>query len=595
MCGIVGIVTQGIIDRSQLVEAMDSLKHRGPDGSGIWIDENQQVGLAHRRLSIIDLSERGIQPMSNEDKSIWITYNGEIYNFIEIKKELIARGHIFTSNTDTEVIIHAYEEWGIACLEKFIGMFAFGLWDKKEKKLILARDRLGIKPLYYYKDNEKLIFASEIKAIKCFRDVDLKIDKTAIYDFMTYLYIPTPKSIYAKVKKLPAGHYLVMKDNRTEVHMYWDLNVGNYNITKETEAIEKISELIKSAVKYRLVSDVPVGILLSGGLDSSAITAFTSKVATNSPKVFSVGFDVAEYDEIESARVVAQRYNLNFYTEKVKLEDATTLFDTVAINFDEPFGDSSLLPTYVVSKIAAKNVKVVLCGDGGDEIFGGYQWYTNYLRFCRRLPIRFSFMKKFAIDFYPSNLRGRMRIASTGMNKFELYTKLHGGLIKEEKKNIMNEDFFSEFREYDDYWLFRKYWKKELDIWTALQYLDIKTYLCDDILVKVDRMSMLNSLESRVPLLDHRLVQLLFEIDPKVRNKCNEKKYIFKKVISPYLPEEILRRKKKGFSSPINQWMEAGWLTNNSIPSFLNQNKFSKTFSENRTKFIAHILSLFIN
>lgn len=557
MCGIFGITH---FDRSSLDkarEALHTLSHRGPDQWNEYIDEN--IYLGHRRLSILDLSIQGMQPMYNEDKSILIIVNGEIYNFQELKKELSLK-HQFKSTSDSEVILHGYKEWGIdILLEKIDGMYAFSIYDKTKKKLFLARDRVGIKPLYYSTIGDQITFASELKAIQHFYNShSLKIDYTALYDFLTYRYIPAPKTMYHNVYKLEPGHYLEIRldDNSIKDVQYWKLEINSCNDSIE-EACVKIYELVKKSVDEQMMSDVPVGFFLSGGIDSSTVVTMASKIKSNI-STFSIGFTDKNYDETHFADIIAEKLKTNHH-KKILAEDLTKkLLPEIRSWYDEPFADFSCFPTFLVSEYAKEIVTVVLTGDGGDEVFGGYTWYK---RFSEKSKFRYpslSFLRLFLKPFSNQN-NILSKISRKIENPFllddlELYTKLMSGSIQSEK--IDYRDKWDIPKDYDDYWYFRKYYREELDILTRLQYLDFHTFLPDDILTKVDRVSMAVSLECRVPLLSKEIVEYLFSLPSEIRFYNNELKGAMKKAFQDEIPKDILHREKKGFSIPLQTWRE---------------------------------------
>ncbi len=569
MCGIAGIVrADGGIEEEEIVAMRDTLTHRGPDDAGCHLTADRRVALGHRRLSIIDLSSHGHQPMSNETGTIWIVYNGEVYNFPALRAELSAK-HRFRSRTDTEVLLHAYEEWGIDFLERLRGMFAFALWDGRQRRLLLARDRLGIKPLYYGQIGASFLFASELKAItRCFPS--LPLDESALYDFLTYLYIPTPKTPYRDVRKLPAGHYLLWEEGRTTLAPYWELTCRPSGITREEEAVEALEHLLDEAVRLRLVSDVPLGLLLSGGVDSSGVTALACRhLQGKGGKVhtFSVGFDDAAFTETPYARIVAERYGTEHVEQHVDLALGRQVYARLHAMYDEPFGDTSAIPTFLVSEVARRHVTVVLSGDGGDEVFGGYTRYREMLEASGPLPVgrllgpawRSRIIRGF-LGHYPARWRGRYRFLRTLLDPLEAYCMLMGGILKEEKAFLLRPEIVRRFRDYDDYWFFREHWIADLDPFTRLQYLDLKTYLPDDILTKVDRASMAVSLEVRVPILDHEVVAFAFSLPVAVRNPGNRPKYLLKRMLAPFLPETILERRKQGFAIPLSRWAEGGML-----------------------------------
>lgn len=558
MCGILGISSQKEIEEEILIRCRDTLTHRGPDDSGVYFSPDRRIGLAHRRLSIIDLSSSGRQPMSNEDETVWLTYNGEIYNFQEIRKELETKGHIFKSHTDSEVIIHSYEEWGEFCVCRFRGMFAFGIWDEKKKKLLLVRDRLGIKPLFYYWDNKQFIFASEIKAILSYPQIDKEIDSSALWDYFTYLYIPTPKTAYKRISKLPPASILTFRDSKIKIEEYWDVIFDPDNDIDEKRAIEMLREKLDEAVRLRLVADVPLGVFLSGGMDSSTVIASMAKFTEEPVKAFSIGFDVEEHSEVEYARIVATHFKTEYYEKKVVRNQVEEMIPKVIQLYDEPYADGSAIPTYFISKTAREEVKVALSGDGGDEIFAGYNWYDRWMS-LRKFDFCPYYLRSLASNIFlkllPPDVRGYHLLYQLGKKPLEQYGLIMSILTPIEKQKLFSNDMAYEFRSYDDFWHFRKFWREELDPISRLQYLDLKTYLPDDILTKVDRASMAVSLEVRVPLLDHELVETVAGFPSHLRYNNGEKKYILKKAMDRILPSEILARGKKGFSSPLDQWL----------------------------------------
>lgn len=597
MCGIAGFVNVRKKGSYDILQDMgQAIIHRGPDDSGEYLTEDCLTGLAFRRLSIIDLSAAGHQPMSNSEGSIWIVFNGEIYNFKTLRSELIRLGYGFKSKTDTEVILNAYIEWGVDCLAKLNGMFAFAIWDSRTDKLFMARDRVGVKPFFYYHDAQQFIFASELKAIKKYPCINLDIEPTAIYDFLTYLYVPTPKTLYKNIFKLPPGHYAILEKGKLKVEQYWDVDLSNKISISEEEAIEEVKRLLSDSVGLQLVSDVPLGVFLSGGIDSSAVTALAQKQSSVRLQSFSIGFDVKEHSELPYAQMVSVFTNTS-YNERIISKDMGLEIEEFIINlFDEPFADSSAIPTYFVSALAKEKVTVVLSGDGGDEVFGGYNWYDRWMTNQKRGSLKrqvFEIISK----LYPHQLKGYEKVTAKSLHSLDFYAFLMGGYSKAQKQKVLNDQYKLLFNGYDPLWFFRKFWRDELDELTRMQYLDLKTYLNDDILTKVDRTSMANSIEARVPLLDHKLIEFVFSLPTEIRNKNYEKKYILKKALQDMLPAEVLYRKKKGFSIPANQWMpknsgvdipmdnsvfkqsavinNASWLKGNKVWQMRVANKFS--------------------
>lgn len=569
MCGILGVISQTEIDRNDFIRMRDTMIHRGPDDEGDYFNPEKKIALGHRRLSIIDLSEFGKQPISNEDGSIWITFNGEIYNFKEIKEKLIKLGHSFKSSTDTEVIVHGYEEWGVEILKQLRGMFSFGIWDENEKKMFLARDRVGIKPLYYFYDGKKFIFASEIKAIIEDRSIPRKINPIGLKNFLKYTYIPSPFSIWDKIYKLPPGHFLIIKDNCIKITKFWDLKVQNLKVS-EKEVFQNTENYLRESIKYRFVSDVPVGTLLSGGIDSSLITALSSEI--NSELLsFSVGFEPKEYSELDYARIIAKKYKTKSIERILSSSQMDHLLDKVLYHYDEPLGVSSVFPTLLLMESVSQNVKVVLSGDGGDEIFAGYSWYTNYLKnkrfyyFSRLFKLLYKITSSLEKRFQNKILKiASRKIKYFSSNDLERYRMLTTPRFEDhEIESLINKDFHS-FRDDSNY--LRKYAKNGLRTIKDLQIFDFYTFLVDSILVKVDRASMAYSLEVRVPFLDHFLIEYVMNLNRKIIFKHKKKKYILKKISLPYLPLNIIDRPKKGFSAP----MDKLGIVNNNLYLFKN-------------------------
>lgn len=555
MCGIFGVTNFKKTDLEDARRALHTLRHRGPDQ---WSDYHSSgVYLGHRRLSILDLSENGRQPMFNYDKKIVLIVNGEIYNYKELKKSLTGK-YSFRSSSDSEVLLHGYSEWGIeGLLEKIDGMYAFVIYDENKQTVYLARDRVGIKPLYYSFINGKVVFASELKAISDYLPkTDLKTDYTALYDFLTYKYIPTPKTLYKNVYKLEPAHYLQVNLTEKSIQKkdYWNLEINSCDDSLEL-AREKIEELIKNSVQEQLMSDVPLGFFLSGGLDSSAIVAYASS-DVQQLNTFSIGFNENTHDESGFAEIVAKRFGTNHRSKKLNQDRTIELLPHLKEWFDEPFADFSCFPTYLVSEFAQKHVTVALSGDGGDEIFGGYNWYQKFERLEKFRLSSLSGLKPALRSFgkdHPLISKVMRRVENPYfLNDLEHYTRLMNGYLAEDKTEYKKKWQLPD--DYDDYWFFRKFYRPELDVYTRLQYLDFHTFLPDQILTKVDRTSMQVSLECRVPLLSKNLIEYVFSLHPEVRVLNGELKGLFKKVLAKHLPDEILFRNKKGFSIPYSSW-----------------------------------------
>jgi len=558
MCGICGVVKferDNSIDRAVLGRMCDVITYRGPDDQGIYVGPG--IGLGMRRLSIIDLST-GRQPVHNEDQSVWVVFNGEIYNFKELRKDLEKKGHRFYTSTDTEVIVHLYEEYGEGCVRYLRGMFAFALWDEMRQKLVLARDRLGIKPLYYYLSPRVFLFGSEIKSILQYPEIEREINLQALNSFLTHLYIPDPETIFKGIKKLPPAHILVVKNGAASIKRYWDLDFEPDLRKSEDEFCEILQAKIEESVKQHLVSDVPLGAFLSGGIDSSTIVAMMERQMGRPVKTFSIGFDDPDYDELRYARKVARHLGTEHYELVVK-PDVIQILEDLVWHFDEPFADSSAIPTYMVSKLAREHVKVVLSGDGGDELFAGYDRYLPNLRRSRFsiLPDPFkNWVLKPLSDRMPDGMKGRNFLSDISLHPAEMYVNSVSYFRPGDKERLYSADLKLALGELGTYDSFHGYFEEtpSKDFLTQLLYLDTKTYLPGDILTKVDRMSMAHSLEVRVPFLDHELVELAATMPSRMKLQGSITKYILKKAMSNVLPNEILDRTKQGFAVPIGRW-----------------------------------------
>ncbi|MCU0643736.1 MAG: asparagine synthase (glutamine-hydrolyzing) [bacterium] len=569
MCGICGIVysdREQQVEQSLLKNMCDAIVHRGPDDDGYYTDRH--VGLGMRRLSIIDLST-GKQPISNEDGKIWIVFNGEIYNHKEIRKELEHYGHHFKTQTDTEAIVHAYEEYGENCVQKLNGMFAFAIWDQRKNQIFLARDRVGIKPLYYFFDKKRLVFGSELKSILQAGEIPRRIDLQALDNFLTLEYIPAPLSIFQDIRKLAPAHTLTFKNNDISIREYWDVELKT-NGSQLGELTTNLRDLLQDAVKIRLMSDVPLGAFLSGGVDSSSIVALMAQVMDQPVKTFSIGFEDSTYNELEYARLIAKTFKTDHHEFIIK-PDAVELSDTLLKYLDEPFGDFSIFPTYLVSKMAREYVTVVLSGDGGDELFAGYDTYIAdkiAKKYYSRLPhgLRNGVMTKI-MDLIPpsSKKKGLINRAKRFVEGTKLPEDLHHTrwmifLQEAEKDLLYSREMNSGILEKDSYKFIRNYFSNVAyngsDEINKQMYVDLKTYLVDDILVKVDRMSMATSLEARVPFLDYRFVEFAATIPGEYKMQGKKTKVILKQAMEELLPKEILYRGKEGFSIPIKNWLK---------------------------------------
>jgi asparagine synthase (glutamine-hydrolysing) len=557
MCGIAGIVSldKERVDPGDLQRMCDAIVHRGPDDEGYYFEPG--VGLGMRRLSIIDLNT-GHQPIHNEDGSIQIVFNGEIYNYKELRQDLQQRGHSFYTDTDTETIVHLYEEYGPKVVEKLRGMFAFAVWDGRLRQLLLARDRLGIKPLYYAYIHGRLIFASELKAILQLPEVDIALNWKSAQRLFTFLATPSFESLVEGVHKLGPGQILIAAANREpRVEQYWDVHFAADYEHDENFFVERLRELLLEAVRLRMVSDVPVGAFLSGGLDSSAVVSMMSGLASEPVKTYTIGFEDSGYDETPYARQVADQFG-TVHSEEILATDALDVIEDIAWYLDEPLGDSSVIPTYMVSKLAAKDVKVSLSADGGDELFAGYDKYVVEKRERQRRfipsPLR-SGLGRIGRAL-PDSARGKNFLEHLAMNGVNRYLDASTFFKLEDQKRLFRPEVF-ELMSADPCRAEVEHLGKHNGNWlSSLQYLDLKSYLPLDILTKVDRMSMAHSLEARVPLLDHKLVEFAATIPPELKLKQGVTKYIFKKAMRGILPDTIIDRPKHGFAVPLGQWFK---------------------------------------
>lgn len=569
MCGIVGVVDlkgERKIERDRIKSMADQIIHRGPDDEGFYLDNG--VGFGARRLKIIDL-ETGHQPQSNEDGTIWITFNGEIYNFLELRKELEEKGHRFRTKSDTETIVHLYEEEGEEGLKKLRGMFAFGIWDKKRKRLLLARDRIGKKPLYYtFLDPFTIVFSSEIKGILKYGGIDKEIDLNALDLYLTLEYIPSPHSIFKKIKKLMPGHYLLFDEKGAFEKSYWELE--RVEIPSNLEEIkERLRALIRESVKLRLISDVPLGAFLSGGIDSSSIVAMMHSLHVDPLMTFSIGFEEKSYNELKYARRIAELFKTQHY-EFILRPDALELIWELVNYLDEPMSDFSIFPTYLVSKMARQHVTVILSGDGGDELFGGYEHYLaeKIERILRKyfLKIPHAIFPLISRLLPPKDVKkgivNRIKRFSEGLKFPQELSHFRWMLYLDNfsKQRLYTRDFLSKidknlelWEKIPFSWIFEK--MKSYDGINRELYLDLRSYLVDDIMVKVDRMSMACSLETRAPLLDHKLVEFVFSLPGNLKVRGLTTKWIFKKSMEGILPKETIYRQKEGFSIPIKKWL----------------------------------------
>ena len=563
MCGICGKINfnSEAIDEELLQKMTDVLSHRGPDSGKIYVKGN--VGLGHRRLKIIDLSEAAAQPMTNEDNSIWIVCNGEIYNFPELKKSLEEEGHVFRSKCDTEVIIHLYEEKGVECVKFLRGMFAFAIWDENKKRLFLARDRIGKKPLNYAINGKTLVFSSEIKSILEDPSIEKQVNLEALNLFLTYSYISAPHTMFAGINKLPPAHTLVLDAAGIKIERYWSLSYRDkINLTEE-ECARRVLELLTESTKIRMVSDVPLGAFLSGGIDSSAVVGIMSKISSRPVKTFSIGFPEESFNELQYARKVARLFNTE-HKEYIVEYNAVEILPKLVWHFSEPFGDSSAVPTYYLSKMTREAVTVALNGDGGDESFAGYDRYAaNILAERYKLmptKILSLFINRFSGTTSKRSFVNRLRKFNEGLklSKERRYAHWMSAFSSAAKESLYSAELKNKLKEIDcSKYLVNFYNNSDArDFIDATLSVDVNTYLPEDLLVKVDIASMANSLEARSPFLDHKLMEFAASIPSHLKLKGLVSKYILKKSLKDLLPNEILNRKKSGFGVPVGSWFK---------------------------------------
>jgi asparagine synthase (glutamine-hydrolysing) len=570
MCGIAGLFdTRGARtpDRALLQKMTDVQRHRGPDGSGVHVEPS--VGLGHRRLSIIDLAG-GAQPLGNEDGSVLVTFNGEMFNFQPLRTELQAAGHVFRTVSDTETIVHAWEEWGPRCVDRFVGQFAFAVWDRNRRELYLARDRFGEKPLYYtVLRSGWLAFASELKGLLQHPELERSLDPRAVEEYFALGYVPDPRTILRGVHKLPPAHYLVLRpDGREAVPVaYWDLapafahRHGLDDAAAQTELVERL----RRAVGRQMIADVPLGAFLSGGVDSSAVVSQMAGLASHPVKTCSIAFGDARFDESRFAAQVAGRYRTDHSVDRVEPDDFA-LIDTLTDVYDEPFADSSALPTYRVCQLARRRVTVALSGDAGDENLGGYRrykWHVHEEAVRAALPLGvrrplFGLAGRLypKLDRAPRMFRAKSTLQSLARSSLEGYFHSVGIVTDDARDGLYTEAFRRDLQGYRAFEVFERHAPtvRGWDPLSTVQYLDFRTYLPGDILTKVDRAAMAHSLEVRVPMLDHEFAEWVAGLDPRQKLRGGEGKYVLKKAMEPHLPHEIMYRPKMGFAVPIVHW-----------------------------------------
>lgn len=606
MCGIAGMFYfDGTGVRHDLIQTMcQKLIHRGPDDFGIYTEGN--VGLGHRRLSIIDLSSEAKQPMFNEDRTVVLVFNGEIYNFTELRDNLVQLGHHFQSRTDSEVIIHLYEDYGVGCLQYLEGMFAFGIWDKKKHQLFLARDRLGKKPLYYSLSKNRIVFASEINALKTISDIDFSIDFEALDLYLEYQFIPSPWTIYRGIRKLRPAHYILLNSKKFSTKQYWDVNYCKKLNISFPEAVEEAEEKIQQAVKKRMISDVPLGALLSGGVDSSIVVYFMSKLLNDSVKTFSAGFKEESFNELPYAQKVSQTCQTQHH-ELIVTSNIQNDLPKIVLQYGEPFADKSMVPSYYICQEARQHVTVALTGDGGDELCLGYDKYKliraikTYMKLSVKLRMKFLGL----VDFF--------------LNKLLLREKIIRNIMPEYKVLSWDDFWWEYFKEK----LYNQGFKKSLnssfkqerirnlisnmDISASeseekLLWADIHNYLPDDLLVKIDVASMAHSLEIRSPFLDHKLIEFFAQIPLEYKLYNGESKYILKKIAEKYIPAEVIYRRKQGFAMPVSEWVRKDFLDlvhnyvieNRFFWDLFSKEYFCKIFQQHKKGLVDHGLRIWV-
>jgi asparagine synthase (glutamine-hydrolysing) len=596
MCGICGIYNFNgePIDRELLDRMSSIIRHRGPDGEGSYVSGD--IGLGHRRLSIIDI-EGEAQPITNEDKSMYLIFNGEIYNFIELREDLEKKGHSFKTRSDTEVIIHGFEEWGTECVNHFNGIFAFALWDCNSKKLFLARDHLGVKPLYYIVLRNKLLFALEIKSLlqdkDCLRQVDIK----SLEQLFTFRYVPSPNTLFKGIKKLPPGHWMLCSSDSIEIKRYWNWRPQIINNREEDELIEQYQTLLEDSIKLQLRSDVPVGLFLSSGIDSNTILAIMSNHTTSPVYTFTIGFeDGNKTNETDDAREMAKRFGTKHAEMIVSPEDYEKYYQYYLWNIEEPVGNETAAAFYFVSKIASEKVKVVLTGQGADEPWAGYDRYigVKLSNLYSKLPHRFSEYMKRLISVLPRNERLKRGVLS--LNEPDVLTrfaKIYSFYSDEMKGRLfrdwVKEEMSADYHEPKEAIRHLQSDVRNLDPVTQMLYIDTRSNLPDDLLMVNDKTSMANSIEARVPYLDYRLIEFIESIPSNLKLKGFQGKYLHKKAVEKWLPREMIYRKKKGFANPIDQWLRGKMYSYINESLLQNDSGVNMYFNKDYIKQIIHL------
>lgn len=571
MCGICGVVGR---PDPQLIESMlDRIVHRGPDDHGVYLSDTstgERVGLGHRRLSIIDLSAAGHEPMSDSTGRVWLTYNGEIYNFKPLREELRSRGHRFTSDTDAEVVIYAYLEWGVECLSRFNGMFAFAVWDSRDESLFIARDRLGIKPLYYANTQAGFAFASEIKALLAIPGIERAVDLESLDQFMTFLWTPGSRTVFRGISKLPPAHFLLYKNGKLDVAEYWDLEFDEDESIAESEWIERIREQVSRSVNVQLMSDVPLGAFLSGGVDSSSIVALMSRLSDTKPTTYTFGFrsedlryDILE-DDLRYSRQIGELFDIDYHESYLEPK-VMELLPKLVYHLDEPVADPAIITSYLICRAARERLTVLLSGMGGDEVFAGYPRHAA-VRIADAYNLIPSFISRPVVDALPGARPGRLtalfrntkKLAkSAALPERERYLGFGTYFTEAEKGELYAGDLAGASQEFDAYSEHQRHFDRVADqsFVNQMLYVDMKTFLPCLNLTYTDKTSMASSTEVRVPLLDHELVELSARIPSSLKLKGLTGKYVLKRAAEAWLPREIVHRKKAGFSAPVRAWL----------------------------------------
>ncbi len=556
MCGIAGFIDPGVdaaVAAERLRPMLGAIRHRGPDDEGAYVETGAALGM--RRLSIIDLAT-GRQPIHNEDRTVWVVFNGEIYNYTALKAELEGRGHRFYTASDTETIVHAYEEWGDEAFTRLRGMFGVALWDTRSRTLVLARDRAGIKPLYYAGAGGGLFFGSEVKAILASGAIAPRLDPAALDHYLAFLYTPRESSVFAGIDKLPPGHLLRWSEGRLSIRRYWE--VPSIERQPEENVVPALRAVLRDAVRSHLMSEVPLGAFLSGGVDSSLVVGLMAQESSRPVKTFSIGFDEPRYDELEHARVVAAHFGTDHHEFVVK-PDALAIIDDLVSHFDEPFGDASAIPTWYVSQMASRHVTVVLSGDGGDELFGGYDRYIPHPRvaaFDRWAPPGSRGVAGLIWPKLPHGARGRNFLRRVARDSRGRYADAMTFFQRDERAALLSPEIRAGLRGDDPESRFNRRFDRFARLpWDAqMMRVDFETYLPEDILTKVDRMSMAHSIESRVPLLDNEVIEFAAQLPCALKIRNGRRKHVLKEAAAGLLPPEILTRRKQGFGVPLGVW-----------------------------------------